>query len=283
MSPSVGVCPASEPRMCGEEIEKQTESVWEENRLRGGWVTCQRSSQCQVGSEASWAAPARALYSPAQLVSVIWGCLWGEARCCAGLGRVGWRERRLRWQKGRVCSSARLGELMGAVDLKGHMVYRKRALFHATHAQSLTSWSAVSHHYKGDGYKSGLSFYLSRFHFGLKWQICTFLFGHPLLIYCDFFFIFIQALSATVPLIKVLCWQKIMIRSYYDVITISMFSAVISVSPDIFHAPAGYSLIALRSELDRFLALPVAGYNFLPFIPSTEVCRERVRSLLSMF
>lgn len=190
MSPSVGVCPASEPRMCGEEIEKQTESVWEENRLRGGWVTCQRSSQCQVGSEASWAAPARALYSPAQLVSVIWGCLWGEARCCAGLGRVGWRERRLRWQKGRVCSSARLGELMGAVDLKGHMVYRKRALFHATHAQSLTSWSAVSHHYKGDGYKSGLSFYLSRFHFGLKWQICTFLFGHPLLIYCDFFFYF---------------------------------------------------------------------------------------------
>lgn len=72
-----------------------------------------------------------------------------------------------------------------------------------------------------------------------------------------------------------------MIRSYYDVITISMFSAVISVSPDIFHAPAGYSLIALRSELDRFLALPVAGYNFLPFIPSTEVCRERVGSLLS--
>lgn len=43
-----------------------------------------------------------------------------------------------------------------------------------------------------------------------------------------------HAKSATVPLINVLCWQKTMIRSYYDVITISMLSAVISVSPDIF-------------------------------------------------
>lgn len=38
-----------------------------------------------------------------------------------------------------------------------------------------------------------------------------------------------------------------MIRSYYDVITVFMVSAVISVSPDIVHAPAGYSLTALWS------------------------------------
>lgn len=72
-----------------------------------------------------------------------------------------------------------------------------------------------------------------------------------------------------------------MIRSYYDVITISMLSAIISVSPDIFHTPAGYSLTALWSRLDWLLALPVAAYHFLPLIPSTEVCQERVGSLLS--
>lgn len=97
--------------------------------------------------------PAHALYSPTQLVSVIWGVCEGGGRAVGGQGCEGWRERRLRWQKGRVCSSARFeGIGGGAADLKGHMVQRKRALFHATHAQSLTSRSAVSHHKKGHSY-----------------------------------------------------------------------------------------------------------------------------------
>lgn len=48
--------------------------------------------------------------------------------------------------------------------LEGHMVQRRRALFHTTHAQSLTSRSAVSPHSKGNGYKSGLSFHWFCFH-----------------------------------------------------------------------------------------------------------------------
>lgn len=35
MSPSPGVCPALEPRMCGEGLAKQTESVWRGERLSG--------------------------------------------------------------------------------------------------------------------------------------------------------------------------------------------------------------------------------------------------------
>lgn len=69
-----------------------------------------------------------------------------------------------------------------------------------------------------------------------------------------------------------------MIRSYYEVITISTLSAVISVSPDNFHAPAGYSLTAIWSQLDQLLACPVAANHFLPLIPST-VCQERVGHL----
>lgn len=59
-----------------------------ESGFQGGWVTCQRSSRCQVGSEASWAAPAHALCSPAQLVSVIWGVC--EGRRGGGQGCEGW-------------------------------------------------------------------------------------------------------------------------------------------------------------------------------------------------
>lgn len=59
-----------------------------ESGFQGGRVTCQRSSRCQVGSEASWAAPAHALCSPAQLVSVIWGVC--EGRRGGGPGCEGW-------------------------------------------------------------------------------------------------------------------------------------------------------------------------------------------------
>lgn len=53
---------------------------------------------------------------------------------------------------------------VGRGGLEGHMVQRRRALFHATHAQSLTSRSAVSPRSKGNGYKSGLWFHWFCFH-----------------------------------------------------------------------------------------------------------------------
>lgn len=98
--------------------------------------------------------PAHALYSPAQLVSVIWGvCEWGVGgllvgRAVKGGGNAGCVDRK------DECARVRISRELegGAADLKGHMVQRKRALFHATHAQSLTSRSAVSHHKKGHSY-----------------------------------------------------------------------------------------------------------------------------------
>lgn len=60
----------------------------------------------------------RIVFTRAAGVSYL-GCLWGETRWWAGLQRVGWRERRLRWQKGRVCSSVRLGELEWGGVLRG--------------------------------------------------------------------------------------------------------------------------------------------------------------------
>lgn len=71
-----------------------------------------------------------------------------------------------------------------------------------------------------------------------------------------------------------------MIRSYYDVITISMLSAVISVSPDIFTLQWLTVLLHYGHSWIGFYC-GVAVYHFLLLIPSTEVCQERVGSLLS--
>lgn len=73
MHPFLGVCvlPGSDVHAWGEEIERQTAWGKRLSSLRGGRLTCRRSTQCQVGSEASWAALARALCSPTQLLSVI--------------------------------------------------------------------------------------------------------------------------------------------------------------------------------------------------------------------
>lgn len=68
-----------------EEIEGQTVSGYRQSSLRGGRLTCQRSNQCQVGSEASWAALAHALCSSRQLLSVIRSVCKGR-RSGAGVG-----------------------------------------------------------------------------------------------------------------------------------------------------------------------------------------------------
>lgn len=116
--------------MCLGRGDRETDCIMlRQSSLRGGRLTCQRSNQCQVGSEASWAAAASSLCSSTQLLSLIRSLCKGRH---SGPGVGGGVQAVL------IERSVLVWKFEGSARAWGHMV-------HATHAESLTCRSAVSH------------------------------------------------------------------------------------------------------------------------------------------